>query len=515
MQWVFGAAVVLLYGADRFKIPRPMRATTTFWRYWSAWCGYLVAMTGLFILLGGGFTVIDAAQLLKVLGVEHTMIEGILPGPLLSALLLTSLLPHVPVLGRIDSNVKEWFQRVGNIPFEVRELSGRLRAATYAPSPNVLEALLPTLNRLGVDASWLQDAANTIRQPWAQAVALFAQVQAWETARGYSRYFEEHKATLGEIRTRLESLREVLQPLALAELDRSHDSALLSRMRKRIASEVTDLRRDLCDYVSGGVLSEGRNHSQRLAALTQLGFSGLPATRNPLSANDIVLVMGLVFLAMLFIPLMTRRFFDPTPLSNPVRLMILVPLIYAIAVVAAIYPKSAWPFARRNAGDGRPVAGYAASAALAAVAAFLVALLLRFAFDAQGNVFQALATPGAFRAAWLVSLDRWPWQFMTFFVTVAIAWMADDYADRNAEPGWLRWAEAVALCAIFVILQWVVAQLFAAAEPRMAELLRKQIPLLLTTAGATGAGIGWLVPHAYRRRGRRQPVVAIGNAAPA
>src|SRR5215467_10327239 len=101
-QWAFGAFIVIFHAHDRFKIPRPMRATTTFWRYWSAWCGYLVATTGVFMLLGGAFGAFDPKTLLDLLGVEGLSFDQ-LPGPLLSALLLTSLLPHAPVLGKIDN----------------------------------------------------------------------------------------------------------------------------------------------------------------------------------------------------------------------------------------------------------------------------------------------------------------------------------------------------------------------------------------------------------------------------
>jgi hypothetical protein len=514
VQWIFGAAVVLVYAADRFKTPRPTRWTTTFWRYWSAWCGYLVAMTGIFMLLGGAFTVIDASTLVTLLDIEAAPIDAKLPGPVMSALLLTSLLPHVRVLRNIDSSVKEWFERVGNIPYEVRELSARLREAAYDPSPPVLGNLVPQLGRFGVDPKWLKEPSSTIKQPWAQVVTLFAQAQAWEGARGYARYFDENKAALNEIEAKLDSMGEVLQPLALAELDSSHESALVPPIRKQIANDIAKLRKALFDYVSGGVLNEARNHAQRYTALTQLGFTGLPTMRSPLSANDIVLVMGLVFLAILFIPLVARRFVDPVPLAGQMRLFILIPTIYAISVVAAIYPKSAWRFASREAGESRPVAAYAASAALAAIAAFVVALLLRFAFDAQGNVFQVLAMPGAFAKAWATSLDRWPWQLSTFFVTVAIAWLADDWCDAKPEPAWLRWMEAVALCLICVALQWAVVQLFAAARNPMAEVMLEHLGTTLAIPAVIGAGIGWLVPHTYRLRGRQPATVAVPMAVP-
>ncbi len=143
VQWFFGGLVVVFYAIHRFNEPRqdsrPARSTTTFWRYWSACGGYVVAMLGLFIVLGGGIGAIDPRILMPLLDPTTVPADArALPGPLLSALLLTSLLPHFPGLGKIDASVKRWFQDVGNIPWEVRELSRSLRDSAYAPGPEAL-----------------------------------------------------------------------------------------------------------------------------------------------------------------------------------------------------------------------------------------------------------------------------------------------------------------------------------------------------------------------------------------
>ena len=172
---------------------------------------------------------------------------------------------------------------------------------------------------------------------------------------------DENKAAIADIRTRVIALTDTLDPQTVSELDRSSDSLLVAHLRRNINADLAMLQRALCDFISGGVLSGGRSHAQRHATLTQLGFSGLPAIADPLSAHDIVLVVGLVFLAMLFVPLMVRRFFDPTPLAQPVRALVMVPIIYTIAIVLAIYPKSMWEYARRRTRHQRPVAAYALS----------------------------------------------------------------------------------------------------------------------------------------------------------
>jgi hypothetical protein len=503
-QWIFGGAVVVLYARDRFNSPRLIRAMTTFWRYWLAWFGYIVAMLALFVLLGGGMTTVDPGNFLRLFGVTDANVDGTLPGPLLSAMLLTSLLPHFPAIGKIDNAVKEWFQRVGNIPYEVRELGARLRSASYEPSADRLDELIAIIGSAGFDRAWLREPQETMKRRWARCVLLYAQIVQWQDSRSFSRYVDDSKTPLSEIRNRVNMLRDVLDSRALTELDGAGDSSIVAHMRRKIGTELGELNRALHDFVSGGVLNSARSEGQRHAALAKLGFSGLPEPRNSLNAHDIVLVTGLVFLAMLFIPLMMRRFIDPSPLDQQLRVLVMVPIIYAIAIVVAIYPKSVWLSARRQRGGPRPIAAYALSGAVAAFASFIVAVLFRFAFDAAGNVFQAIASPGAFERAWNISVARWPWLLMTFFVTVAIAWAADDQVrSPGAEPIRLRLAECGTLAVVFGVLIWTVIQLLAMGmPPEGAARFLGATPRMLTTAVIIGACIGWFVPHLYRSRSR-------------
>jgi hypothetical protein len=506
LQWIFGTLVVAMYAWDRFKHPPLTRATTTFLRYWSAACGYFIAMLGLFVFLGGGIISLDLRAIEPLVGAFPKEVAT-LPGPLLSALLLTSLLPHFPLLARIDENIKQWFWRVGNIPIEVRVLSAGLARASYQV-PGALEdpaasGLAAAFAARGASAEWLGEPAGSLKQRWACCVALSGQIEQWADMRGYADYVDENKAALVDIRQRLATLARLLNERTLTELGQPGDSLLVAHLRKNIDSDMAALWRALCDFVAGGVLTETWNDRQRRKALAQLGFTGLPQERNPMSSHDIVLVVGIVFLAILFIPLMMRRFFDPDILPLQARLLVMVPIVYAIAIVVAIYPKAVWPFAARTDPGARPVAAYALSGLAAALAAFVVSVLFRFAFDSHGNVVQALATPGAFANAWHTSMERWPWQLMTFMATVSIAWAADDYQPATAAPPkWLRWAESAALAVAFGLSQWAVVHLLMMNAPaERVERLEEALLRMVLMAGVVGASIGFLVPSMVRAKG--------------
>jgi hypothetical protein len=501
VQWMFGAAVVLLYAADRFRKPGPIRSTTTFWRYWTAAFGYAAAMLALFILLGGGIGSVELRDLAPLIG-EIPDEMASLPGPLLSAMALTSLLPHLPLLARIDETIRQWFWDVGNIPSEVRLLANHLVASRYAsgvalPAPAAVQAF----KAYGADPLWLGQAEGSFKLRWSQCVALLGQLERWDGERGYCRFLDQNKVALADLRERAVALSQLLNAGTLNELDGSRNSDALSYLRKTTDRDIAVMWRGLCTFAAGGVLNETWNDKQRRIALARLGFSGLPQESSPLNSNDIVLVVGLVFIAMLFIPLAIRRFFDHDMLPPDVRVLVMVPIVYAIAIVAAIYPKSVWRGAARSEGGQRPFAAYALSAVGATVAAFFISLLFRFAFDSNGTVFDVLAKPGAFGQAWHTSVERWPWLLMSFFATLSIAWAADDFhGTESVVPKWLRWVEAAALCAVFTLAQWAVIQLLIGIStghgPSWPELQRR----MLITAGAIGACIGFLVPSLYRAR---------------
>lgn len=505
VQWLLGGVIVVLYAKDRFNDPLRIRATTTFERYWLAWFGYIVAMLGIFVLLGGGLTEVNAVALLKMIGAGDVDTNAVPPGPLLSALLLTSLLPHIPVLQRIDITVKSWFQRVGNVPHEVRELSLRLRKSTYEPRGEELNSVLRDMRSKQFNVAWLSVPADSFKHRWAVIALLCTQVEGWRSSRIYGNYVSENQAALGEIRSRVDALDEFLDEGALAELDGDSAARFTVHMRKQTARELEAIGRLLFDFVASGILSGGRTPAQRHLAIEHLGFKGLPSVPDNLSAHDLVLVSGLVFIAMLFVPLMIRRFFVDAPLDYQIRIIVMVPIIYAVSIVLAIYPKSAWTYAMRHPGQPRPFAAYAVSGVLAAIASFFISLLFRFAFDTPGNVLHALATPGAFSKAWTSTVERWPWLLMTFFVTISIAWAADDKEDEApASRLWLRLVEAAALAAIFGALAWMVVQLLAAglAPDKAAHLLDAE-GRMIGTSVIVGAIIGAFVPSLYRRRSRK------------
>jgi hypothetical protein len=152
-----------------------------------------------------------------------------------------------------------------------------------------------------------------------------------------------------------------------------------------------------------------------------------------------------------------------------------------------------WRAADIQHNRSRPFGAYVLSGIVAAVVAFFIAVAFKYVFVTPDKFI----APDHFRTVLTDTAMKWPWTLMTLGATVSITWAADDHAtDPGHEPGWLRWAEAFALAAIFCALQWYVCELLVGQGFK--EYHDRQLQFLLTST-IIGGCIGFLVPHLYRK----------------
>jgi hypothetical protein len=284
-------------------------------------------------------------------------------------------------------------------------------------------------------------------------------------------------------------------------LDMSEHASLAMPLRQKLLSEIDAVYKDLCDFVSGGVLESEWAPNSRYSTLTRLGFCGVSKPNNPLRVDDFVLVIGLIFFAVVIVIVLLGAIGGAADAAH-FRLDVLLPLIYGISIAAAIYPKATWSYARMRAADRRPIAAYAICGVFAVIASFPAALILRMIWVNTGNPLDLLVQHGLFSNALHESIQRWPWYVGTFFTTVGIAWAADNYYGVENPPIWLRYVEAIALAVFFVLVQFMVLRFFASEDSLRTFYEQRLEPnrLQMNINSATiGFCIGFLVPHFYRR----------------
>jgi hypothetical protein len=502
LQWCIGILVVCLYSHDRFEKPSSVRWTTTFARYWFARTGYMAALIVLYLLLAGFFT--DAQPFIQFFLPQSgtpgaPQMPDALPAPLFAALLLTSLLPHIPLLNNIDEGVKRLFQRIGNIPQEVRVLGSQLEKTRLVLPAAGRGYLVESMRELGIEEGWLDRPEYSLTHKWARIGLLYGTTRQWEGDVSFVHYVKQREQTFADISRRIEGVRKSSRTNRNGIVE--DELAPVAEAFRNLSKELNEIHRDLCDLVAGGLLQVGRSPKQRQARLDELGFTvSEKQLRSPMSIHHIFLVGGAIFLIMLFASLIFQQFINPGPLNLQMRVLFLVPIIYCVSIMIAIFPKSAWEFANIQLAGQRPVMGYAASGAMAAAAAFIIQLVFRFVQG--GNLLAIFSTPGRFTAALQTNLERWPWYFMTFFTTVAIAWAADNYYAAKEEPKWLRAAETLGLGLVFGLLQWIALELFELL-PNASRWDGKEVRMIATST-LVGAFIGFFVPFYYRCGCRRE-----------
>ena len=99
------------YAGNRFATPKTVRSETTRFQYYSSYVTYVVSCIGLLMFLSW-----ILAHRPALLGILYSPELKSLDAPLVAALVLTTLLPSVPVVRDFDSAMLRFFHRMGAIP---------------------------------------------------------------------------------------------------------------------------------------------------------------------------------------------------------------------------------------------------------------------------------------------------------------------------------------------------------------------------------------------------------------
>lgn len=502
IHWLVGALVVLFYSLDRFDTPGPVRSTTTFARYCLARGGYVIGSLMLYAILGWLLVRPGFVELWKV--VLHcprgdckdiTTVTG-LQAPLYAALLLTFGLPHVPWLRTIDDRIKKGFTRFGRIPIEIRTLSRQIRESEFSSETVAHQHLQPTFSTVLAEPAWLEAPHNTRRRHWARMIALYAIACEWRRLPSADRYVAAEEATWKCIERQVTELAPVAGGAVRRELAEQGPAAdWLAVLDRDLGNKIDDLQTRLGDYIAGGILASTFSSGQRAGALKRLGFVETPRIAPAVTLNDAITVGSLVLLSMVLGAAVAL----PASSQASIRLFVMVPLIYAVAVVVAMYPKGRFTWASARHGGERPTAAYLMSGVVAAILGAAIGFFSRVVFGEFSIPVGTCAIPTGFldrfSASFCISMVRWPWILMTLLVTLGIAFVADDYVGRPPEtlPRWLRWGESLALGLFFLVLAFVTLKLLGSEFPGN----RSRV---YATALMAGAVIGYLVPHRHRTR---------------
>ena len=508
LEGLVGALFVIFYGFERFEKPPTepgsatlychSRATTTAAAYYSAvvlYCGVGLSIYAA-LLLYPAF--LDRLAELSP-GVAGLVPEGLRQSPpVVVALLLTVLLPKVPVLAGVDAFFRTRLQHMAAIPQEVRRLAAELRRARLRmPDETEQQELTAALVAEGFDPVDLRPEAGTTPQAlWMRLSLLVRRIDAWDADTQMQEYFLSCPGELAILRERYEELRPKVRqcfnlsrqlPAGTQDL---HAAAALTAFREDVANQIEALLKSFYDAISRAVLLCDLTHHRRAQRLLGLGLEVRVEAIRHISLNSLMLLFtaGSVLFTMVFVV-------SPRPDDDLVGLLlrsVMIAAIYCASLWCAITPKSHWSAARRQPDTGRPWGVYLLCGALAAVVGTLVSFATKLIY------FGSVAT------AWERCRESLPWAIMTFAVAYAVAALADDEPEDFAALGslgrrlWL--VEALVMSATMLPTALLVHQLLRETTPPERTPV---LSLVLTTTVVVAFAIGALVPSWYRNSPQR------------
>jgi hypothetical protein len=528
-DWCLAILLVVVFAHSRFNTPPTTRCSTTMGQFYFAELLYLAANLLLLVFISG--IIATSPEVLKAISgnEERPFVAWIhgLSTPLAAALVMTSLLPHFPVISRIDEFLLTGFRKLGHIPVEVRRLAAALRDAKLEIAATAAEECTRYLDGRLESPQALRAflKLNEPRQPeyiFNRVLYLALRLQRWEGDRRFSAALTQKYFRRGFDRIFQELDGIIKQASSFASIFPQPESGSTpiarsyGELRKTLLADCDGLHHEICDFLAQGIMQCARTRRERQAAMHDIGFLVSDVTPAIMTATKFVSSAAMIFIIFVagfsIIGAALREYNLPVHVLFGIAL--LVSCVYGSATCCAILPKGLWDFANIDRLNMRPTIGYIVSGLLAIAAAAVISFILKSMLYFN------------FRQALYDTLFSSPWFGMSFVTAVMLAFLIDDFASNPASaPKGLRYWEALAggvaqAIAAYYVVKGLLELRTLAPLPADIELPPgpPPLPFVCSMSFVIGALLGYQIPHWYRNRSGRShttppPRMARDNAA--
>src|SRR5439155_1709386 len=117
------------------------------------------------------------------------------------ALLLTVLLPSLPIIGELDEWTRKHLEAMATIPFDARRISALLRRARFVMPAERLSDVICELTQLGYQANDVApEVGVTPHYLWTKANVLMLQLEEWEADRRFAAFVSRFGPALQDLK---------------------------------------------------------------------------------------------------------------------------------------------------------------------------------------------------------------------------------------------------------------------------------------------------------------------------
>ena len=473
------------YAGNRFATPRTLRSETTRFQYYSSYVTYVISCIGLLMFLS--WILAHKPALLGILYSPSPIPEELkgLDAPLVAALVLTTLLPSVPVLRDIDSALLRFFHRMGAIPLGAVRWAQRMNMTQLTISEKlVADTKLYIANSTLLPdslAAQLQPDFNldSVRFRFTRCLALYVALSNLPGWTGYSADFPEERAAFEKKMSSLFAQSVAFFTLTTQLVQRQLEPAADSVDQFR--SYALDAYEDIRLLLARVLLYSCNSDAEVAHHLTKIGF----AIQRPSLIRLPLNLLSFDFAGVVVLFVITTVSLADGDFGRALAIGMLVAINQSIAAVCALAPKQLWNFADYRSARERPTLSYLISGACTLTITLPISFgfyLLRVHFPLDLHPL----LPFAAQAKWLL---------LPTVLSIALAFACDDTIEADHELWWLKWVESAGLAALMGLSGFFVMRWLSVNQPTTQHLLL--IPSLLSAS--IGALFGATIPYWYRK----------------
>lgn len=531
-EWIAGAVFIALYAYKRYNTSRftgiaQNRGSTTFLRFSGFFLCYLLTLLTIYWLFGSLLQTSPEifARLSPLFGGAGTLVSpgpsggdlAHLTGPIVSALMLTMLLPTLPLLKSFDDWLVQKFWGLGQIPHYVLRQSKKLRRAPLTIRPGRRNEIIAEADKFRIPHERLVfEKTAGIEHHWMRLCHLMVELRAWNERSGkYARFLQDNqqefdalKFDFDNVSMRLSNFED--QNASVPAESRGKSSGILEDLKEQLKQSMKDHYKRVCTFIACGVFAAELTGRARRKSLKDMGFDQDAVLVESLTPSQVVTLALSIAAAFVGISVVEDYLKHPESIRlGPILfLSLIMTMSYGAAAIAAIIPKATWSFADIDQSGRRFFPAYLLAALLAVFFGLIAMISIRYTYNAVGGL-----DPEQNIDKVLIDLS-WshPYLVQSAAIGFATSFSVDSFHSRSGVwRGWFRWADSVGLGLIMLAATVVTYCWIEGVGPfeatRDLAFRGKTNPFLFVAKGTVvGLVIGYLVPHWYRQNQRRTPM---------
>ena len=488
--------LVVFYAWSRFNTPKTVRSQTSRFQFFASGATYVLSCVGLWIAVT--LAIQKNPHWLAILhpaSVEGTKLEG-LEAPLVAALMLTTLLPSVPVLQQVDIKILMFFHKMGAIPFGAVRWAQRMRDAAFEMPERLIEEVreyirdndeLPDVLVAGMSTD--KDGAPQ-QYHFTRILVLYIWLTKYKSNARFAADFPEDVDAF-EKRMKSYFAHCVGFFTVVAQLS-SQQLAALPESAKTFPALSKEAYEDVRLMLARLLLYSTNREAQIADKLKSLGFRIAPQKGVAFPFNLLALDWLCVVLLFGAIAILTANGSSGDAITRRLTIGLLVAVNHRVAAAFAILPKQLWAFANRACERERPVLAYLMSGVLTLTVVLALSAIVYTV--RQNSPHSEALLPFAAQCKWLA---------LSTVLSMLLAFSCDNYALAERDPRWLRAAECLGIAGSMAFVGYLVVSWIGPDLEAMHWHTAPKPVIPVSLSAVIGALFGATIPHWYRQTMRK------------